>query len=183
MNGDGRWAGGPPKRCLSSSGVRRPASKAPRRAALVSSACCGQNGERVNQALTIVIGYDGSDAAQRALARVRGLGAPATTLLVVAVAPDLRSAGLGAELTGGTFDVQRLLDEAFVLLDPPEQTRVELRAAAGDPAAVLVDIAREVAADLLVIGRRGGDFVARTLLGSVAQRAVQHAPCDVLVVA
>jgi nucleotide-binding universal stress UspA family protein len=47
----------------------------------------------------------------------------------------------------------------------------------------LVDIAREVAADLLVIGRRGDDFIARTLLGSVAQRAVQHAPCDVLVVA
>ena len=150
---------------------------------MASSACCGQNGERVNQALTIVIGYDGSDAAQRALARVRGLGAPAMTVLVVAVAPDLRSAGLGAELTGGTFDVQRLLDEALVLLDPPEQTLVELRAAAGDPAAVLVDIAREVAADLLVIGRRGSDFVARTLLGSVAQRAVQHAPCDVLVVA
>ena len=57
---------------------------------------------------------------------------------------------------------------------------VELREVTGDPAVVLVDIAREVAADLLVIGRRGGDFVARTLLGSVAQRAVQHAPCDVL---
>jgi nucleotide-binding universal stress UspA family protein len=40
-----------------------------------------------------------------------------------------------------------------------------------------------VAADLLVVGRRGGDFVARTLLGSVAQRVVQQAPCDVLVVA
>jgi nucleotide-binding universal stress UspA family protein len=47
----------------------------------------------------------------------------------------------------------------------------------------LVDVVREVAADLLVVGRRGDDFVARTLLGSVAQRVVQQAPCDVLVVA
>jgi nucleotide-binding universal stress UspA family protein len=32
------------------------------------------------------------------------------------------------------------------------------------------------------VGRRGGDFVARTLLGSVAERIVKQAPCDVLVV-
>jgi nucleotide-binding universal stress UspA family protein len=53
----------------------------------------------------------------------------------------------------------------------------------GDPAVVLVEVAREAAANLLVVGRRGGDFVVRTLLGSVAQRVVQQAPCDVLVVA
>jgi nucleotide-binding universal stress UspA family protein len=38
-------------------------------------------------------------------------------------------------------------------------------------------------AGLLIIGRRGKDFVARTLLGSVATRLVEQAPCDVLVVA
>jgi nucleotide-binding universal stress UspA family protein len=133
--------------------------------------------------MTIVLGYDGSDAARRALARVRGLDERASTVLVVAVAPDLRSVGIGSELAGGTFDAQRLLDEAFALLHPPERMSVELRSQAGEPAVVLVEVAREVAADLLVIGRRGNDFVARTLLGSVAQRAVQDAPCDVLVVA
>lgn len=137
----------------------------------------------VERALTIVIGYDGSDAARRGLARVRSLGGRASKVLVVAVALDLRSTGLDSPLAGGTVDTQRLLHEAFDLLDPPDWVEVELREAAGDPAVVLVDIAREVAADLLVVGRRGGDFVARTLLGSVAQRAVQHAPCDVLVVA
>ncbi len=55
--------------------------------------------------------------------------------------------------------------------------------ASGDPAVVLVEIARECGGRLLVVGRQGGDFVARTLLGSVAQQAVQQAPCDVLVVA
>lgn len=48
--------------------------------------------------MTIVRGYDGSDAARRALARVRGLDDRDSTVLAVAVAPDLRSAGLGAEL-------------------------------------------------------------------------------------
>lgn len=137
----------------------------------------------MDEPLTIVIGYDGSDAARRGLGRVRDLGERASKVIVVAVVPALRSAGLAAPLADSTLDTQRLLREAFNVLEPAERMHIELREATGDPGVVLVDIAREVAADLLVIGRRGGDFVARTLLGSVAQRAVQHAPCDVLVVA
>jgi nucleotide-binding universal stress UspA family protein len=137
----------------------------------------------LDEALTIVVGYDGSDAARRALARVRGLGERASKVIVVAVATDLHSAGLGSPLADGPIDTRRLLDEALDLLGPPERIAVEVRMASGDPAVVLVEVARDVAADLLIVGRQGGDFVARTLLGSVAQRAVQQAPCDVLVVA
>jgi nucleotide-binding universal stress UspA family protein len=134
------------------------------------------------EGLTIVVGYDGSDAARRALVRVRDLEPRAARVLLVAVAPDLRSAGLQSQLAGGTFDAARLTEEAFDLLDAPNGS-VELRTMTGDPAVVLVEVAREVGANLVVVGRRGGDFVARTLLGSVAQRVVQQAPCDVLVVA
>lgn len=118
----------------------------------------------MDEASTIVVGYDGSDAARRALTRARGLGERASKVLVVAVAPDLRSVGLAPQSADGAFDTQRLLDEALGLLDPSEQMWVELLPAAGDPAVVLVDAAREVGADLLIVGRRGGDFVARTLL-------------------
>ena len=135
------------------------------------------------EGLTIVVGYDGSDATRRALARVRDLEPRAARVLLVAVAPDLRSAGLQSQLAGGTFDAARLTEEAFDLLEAPNDSSVELWTMTGDPAVVLVEVAREVAADLLVVGRRGGDFVVRTLLGSVAQRVVQQAPCDVLVVA
>jgi nucleotide-binding universal stress UspA family protein len=134
------------------------------------------------EGLTIVVGYDGSDAARRALVRVRDLEPRAARVLLVSVAPDLRSAGLQSQLAGGTFDAARVSEEAFDLLDAPNAS-VELRTMTGDPAVVLVEVAREVAANLLVVGRRGGDFVARTLLGSVAERVVQQAPCDVLVVA
>jgi nucleotide-binding universal stress UspA family protein len=135
------------------------------------------------EALTIVVGFDGSDAARRGLARVRGLEARAGRVIVVAVAPDLSSAGVSAPLDEGIFDSRRVSDEAGAVLGAPEDPRVEIRTTAGDPAAVLVEVVREVSADLLVVGRRGGDFVARTLLGSTAQRVVQQAPCDVLVVA
>jgi nucleotide-binding universal stress UspA family protein len=44
-------------------------------------------------------------------------------------------------------------------------------------------MARSVDADRIVVGRCGKNFVARMLMGSVATRVVEHAPCDVLVVA
>lgn len=64
-----------------------------------------------------------------------------------------------------------------------EDITVESLARKGDPAATLLEAARDAQADLIVIGRRGRDFAARVLLGSVAQRVVNQAPCDVLVVA
>lgn len=133
--------------------------------------------------LTLVVGYDGSDGSRRALARVRDLTIDYRALVIVAVAPDIRSAGMGVDLAGPKVDTERLLGEARELLDGCEDAAIETRAAVGDPAIVLTDIAREVDAQLVVVGRRGGDFVRRTLLGSVAERVVQEAPCDVLVVA
>lgn len=133
--------------------------------------------------LTIVVGYDGSEAARRGLARVKYLGTAATRVVVVAANPDLRSPALGQSLVEPTVDARQLLDEARSLLAPREQLVIETCEAAGDPAEVLVDTARTVNADLVIVGRRGSDFVARMLLGSVAERVVRQAPCDVLVVA
>ena len=74
----------------------------------------------------IVVGYDGSDAAQRGLARLRQLTAGQLAVLVVAVEPDVRSAGLGTELTGRTIATGPLLEEARALLGAQEGS--------GDPA-------------------------------------------------
>jgi nucleotide-binding universal stress UspA family protein len=131
----------------------------------------------------LVIGYDGSDASRRALARVGELGIDYRALVIVAVAPDIRSEGMGTDLAGTQLDTERMLGEARELIDARKNASIETRAAVGDPAIVLIDIAREVDAQLLIVGRRGADFVRRTLLGSVAQRLVEHAPCDILVVA
>lgn len=73
--------------------------------------------------------------------------------------------------------------DAVGFLDGSGRGSVQARTMTGEPGVVLVDLAVEVGADLLVVGRRGGDFVARMLLGSIAERVVQHARCDVLVVA
>lgn len=139
---------------------------------------------REGEALTTVVGYDGSDAARRGVAHVGALATPPRRVVIVAVVPQVPVSLVSDEpLAGGDFDAERLLLEAAEQLPGGDGTAIECRAATGDPAAVLVEVAREANADLVIVGRRGTDFVTRTLLGSVAQRVVEQARCDVLVVA
>jgi nucleotide-binding universal stress UspA family protein len=63
-----------------------------------------------------------------------------------------------------------------------EGVAVETRLLEGRPAAVLASAAHEENARLIVMGTHGRGAVAALFLGSVAQGAVMHAPCPVLVV-
>jgi nucleotide-binding universal stress UspA family protein len=51
-----------------------------------------------------------------------------------------------------------------------------------DPADALISVARSEHAALIVVGQTGSGHVTRALLGSTAENAFRHAPCDVLVV-
>jgi nucleotide-binding universal stress UspA family protein len=55
-------------------------------------------------------------------------------------------------------------------------------AIAGNPAEVLLSVAAEVKADLIVVGNRGMQGTQRFLLGSVPNRVAHHASCSVLIV-
>lgn len=59
---------------------------------------------------------------------------------------------------------------------------VDVRVDAGRPREVLLQVAEEVGADLLAVGRRGRGSLRQLLLGSVAEASARRAPCDVLVV-
>lgn len=132
---------------------------------------------------TVVVGLDGSPSAGRALTRAASLIGEDGLLVLVAVAAELYSPGIVAAplLDARDGDVARLLREAREQV-PPGAAACLAVARRGDPGEVLADVAREQRADLLVVGRRGRDFAARVLLGSVASRLVADAPCDVLVV-
>ena len=58
-------------------------------------------------------------------------------------------------------------------------TRVEALVEVGDPAGVIVDVARARGADLIMLGRRGLGTLAGLLLGSVSHKVIQVAdrPC------
>lgn len=69
---------------------------------------------------------------------------------------------------------------------PPDRTadgRIEARRRASNVADAIVDYAREVTADVVVIGTHGRTGWRRSVLGSVAEGVLRRAPCAVLTVA
>jgi nucleotide-binding universal stress UspA family protein len=50
----------------------------------------------------------------------------------------------------------------------------------GDPAEMIVDVARTSGCDLIVMGTHGRSGVGRLVLGSVAEQVLRKAPCPVL---
>ena len=60
--------------------------------------------------------------------------------------------------------------------------QVEQHVREGYPATVIIDEATELGTDLIVIGTHGHTGLKHLLLGSIAERVVQKAPCPVLTV-
>lgn len=68
------------------------------------------------------------------------------------------------------------------LVESAGVTSAQLAVRSGSPAAAVLAYAEEVGASVLVLNSHGRTGLARFALGSVAERLVRHAPCDVLVV-
>lgn len=131
---------------------------------------------------TILVAYDGSEGAKRALERAASL-ANGNGLTVVSVAEPLPQFGRAGAMLVPEEHEERLheLSEAVALLTKRgiKPHAIERK---GDPAAVIVDEAAREHAELIVMGTRGLTPSKRWLLGSVSTKVVHHAPCDVLVV-
>ncbi len=143
----------------------------------------------------IVVGIDGSATAGTALRRAADAARLSGARLHVVSAFDAASplAGLGADplAAGVAADATRHLETALrdhtaKLLDAAranlEGIDVETYATSGEASDVLIQIATEAGADVIVVGNRGMRGAKRLLLGSVPNRIAHHAPCDVWIV-
>jgi nucleotide-binding universal stress UspA family protein len=133
---------------------------------------------------TVIVGFDGSEHAQRALERAASIVDDGGSLVVVSAA---RLSTLTRDI--GTSAVDPI--EAEAACEALEKAKALLKGRGGnirfveshgDPAESLVRQAEEDKADLIVVGTRGLNFAQRALLGSVSTKVVHHAPCDVLIV-
>jgi nucleotide-binding universal stress UspA family protein len=77
-------------------------------------------------------------------------------------------------------DRDALLERAAARLRRPG-LEVRTRSVEGRAASVIVDAAKEMEADLVILGARGHGAIERALLGSVSAEVVDQAPCAVLV--
>lgn len=134
---------------------------------------------------TIVLGYDDSPEAGRALDKAAELASALSARVVVAsIAPALQPVGRGG---AGPYDPA----------DPPEHHRELAQRAAteligrgvtaehvsglGDPGEAIVALADERDAEMIVVGMSHHSHVSR-FLGGVGEDVARHAHCDVLLV-
>ena len=132
---------------------------------------------------TVVVGFDGSDPARRALERVADLLRDAATVVLVTVAEPLYAdPRAGAPVDPREADERdQTLSEGKALL-AARGIAAQTLPAVGDPAKTILEAARKADADLIVVGNRGRGLVARTLLGSVSSKVAQDADRSVLIV-
>jgi nucleotide-binding universal stress UspA family protein len=118
----------------------------------------------------IVLGFDGTDGARRALAAASRLMGYGSTMTVVRV-----------RLDGASPDETDPLDTARDLLLRELVSALYLERV-GEPADEIVAVAQDIGADVIVVGRRGPGERNGAGSGSVSADVVASAACDVLVV-
>jgi nucleotide-binding universal stress UspA family protein len=134
---------------------------------------------------TIVVGYDETEPATRALERAAELAtAFAARLIITSVAP----LNIGAGRSSGPTDT---------VADSPSQHREQLAGArealagravraefvpaVGEPADTILHLAEQHHADMIVVGTRELGVLQRLFGQSVSDSVAHHARCDVLI--
>jgi nucleotide-binding universal stress UspA family protein len=101
-------------------------------------------------------------------------------LIVLHVLPD-RTAGEGGSVSPEESQAHAYLDAVTMRLRG-EGVDAQALVRFGPVAATVVDVARELAVDLIVIGSNARGGLARLLPGAIADEIVHNAPCPVLLV-
>ena len=135
----------------------------------------------------ILVPIDGSDGSRRAveaaLQLAASLGAEVVLLEVIEDPGPLPT--YNEKPPEGRDRDEWLFEERFKPMRPVlEHTEVPWRREVehGYPADQICRVAEEEGYDLIVMGHRGMSAVGRFLMGSVSDRVVHHAPCNVMIV-
>ncbi len=116
------------------------------------------------------------------------LGAELLTLFVIEpiyyAVPDLAGAAAGA--VGGLIEEQKQAGKAQLqklqARYAKKNVRLKTLLQTGTPYQAIVEAAKTLKADLVVMGTHGRTGIVHALMGSVAERVVRTAPCPVLTI-
>ncbi|MFD7847982.1 universal stress protein [Nocardia sp. NPDC059764] len=141
---------------------------------------------------TIVVGTDGSDSSYVAVERAAALAGDEGATLYIACAyfpTDDRDVAAAADVlkdeayqvrgSAPTSEILRVARDKAIALGA---VNVVEKPVVGEPVESLLDLVKEVEADLLVVGNRGLNTLAGRLLGSVPSDVARKSRCDVLIV-
>lgn len=139
----------------------------------------------------ILVPVDGSPTAQAAVAKAAGLaqafGSKVTAIYVIDPYPFT---GLGSDLaygqaeylTAATAEAKESTEAAHATLSQAGVSDEVRVIEAHNVWRGIIDTAREVGADLIVMGSHGRRGLEKLVLGSVAQSVLTHAPLPVLII-
>jgi nucleotide-binding universal stress UspA family protein len=153
---------------------------------------------------TVIVGTDGSDSSMRAVEQAGVFAAQQNAKLIIATAhfhhaekggwsrppaPDQVGDRRAEDALGrdgyrmhGDAGVYEILHDARDRARAAGAKNVEERAVIGAPVDALTKLARDVGADLIVVGDVGLDSLAGRLLGSVPAEVARRAKIDILIV-
>lgn len=139
---------------------------------------------------TILVPLDGGALAEHAIEHALALGTPGRTtyilqqiispLLAEHTVPPFSSGPTRAEAEALAAEARAYLLRAARLFGA-QQGQVRTQVCVADPADAILAAAREQHADLIAMATHGRGVLARTVLGSVADRVVRNADVPVLV--
>jgi nucleotide-binding universal stress UspA family protein len=133
----------------------------------------------------IVVGYDGSEASEKAVDVAISLAqCMDSTILVLAVA-RLPEPATMVEVDAVLDDAKEHFDKGLAgVLERGKAAAVEVKSSieVGHPAEHVIHKAETEHADLIIVGRRGTSLFTKLILGSVSERVMRYAHCPVMVV-
>ncbi len=119
-------------------------------------------------------------ALEYATALARDTGA---SLLIVHVEEDPLAYGAGEGFVPlPEWSTEALKKRLHQVVPTDPRVKHQHRLLMGDPATMIVQLAEEEQADLIVMGTHGRSGLSRLLMGSVAEQVVRTAPCPVLTI-
>jgi nucleotide-binding universal stress UspA family protein len=137
----------------------------------------------------VVVGFDFSHSSSAALRRAVTLAAraPFHVLHVLCVCDPRDPIPSIPPYSGVDYMYAARVQEALAAEMQTELDKAEVRgrihffvhARIGKPAQEILDLARSVGADLIIVGSKGITGIERMLLGSVSERVVREAGCTV----
>lgn len=132
----------------------------------------------------ILLAYDGSEHGDRAFGETLSLAAQCKAKLTVLsiIVPPRPPEEVEAE--ANVERAREQIEARFKSLKEDAAThhvtaRFEIRV--GHPAQHIVDFAKELDVDLVIVGHSGKGVMKRLALGSVSRSVMEHAHCSVLV--
>lgn len=133
----------------------------------------------------ILVGYDGSPLAEKAVDVAIRFGVSEKSLILVLAVARLPEPATSVEVEAVLDDAREHYEQGLKKVVERGKSRgveVSTDIVVGHPVEQLIHRAEEEQSDLIIVGRRGTSLFHKIMLGSTSERVLRYAHCPVLLV-